>query len=379
MVEAAEVVVKLGDSIVSITRVERGSAYWVGTAPGVDLAVRIGVTRWPLVESTARGFVVRDPQATGHDQTLAANDAICISLGMAVAHVMPIIGAVPQLPLRRAELRPWIYGLFALALHLTVWLCAELSWRPEKLVATKPPPRLMHIAHAPPEEPKPRPAIEQKHTAEKTAAASTTKGGGKRGAGSGAAAGSGGDESGFGSWGNIGALIPTVDVVGMVNDSVAYDEEGAKANQFGNHAGYKPCEHFDCSSVKLEHYTVQMTEEGAGANYDVPGAKAVPPRVAVTTPSVTGSVKSTEIQKAVANRDAALQNCLTQFSSQTKGSLRIDILIDRSGGVGINGLKGHNDQQAKDCVADVVRGVVFDGSYADETTASVQIAFAFTK
>lgn len=376
MVEAAEVVVTLGDSIVSVTRVERGTAYWVGTSPGVDLAVHIGVTRWPLVDWSSAGFVVRDPRATGHDRPLASNDLVSIPLGASVAHVMPIVGTIPQLPLRRAELRPWIYGAFALVLHLAVWLCAELSWRPEKLVDAHAPPRLMHIAHAPLEEtkPTPRPAIQPKAVHEKSEA----KGSRQHGASS-----TGGDRDPGGpgrGWGNIGALIPTVDVVGMVNDSAAYDEEAAKDAQFGNHGGgFKPCEHMDCSSVKLKHYTVQMTQESSGANYQLPGETAIPPRVAVSTPSATGSVKSADIQQRIAERDAALQSCLTQFSSQSKGSLRVEIMIDRSGNVGINTLKGHNDQQAKDCIADVVRGVVFDGTYADETTASVQIAFAFPR
>ncbi|HEY4056922.1 MAG TPA: hypothetical protein VGM39_09940 [Kofleriaceae bacterium] len=375
MVEAAEVVVKLGDSIVSITRVERGSAYWIGTAPGVDLAVRVGVTRWPLVESAGAGFIVRDPQ--GRDSTLAQNDVISVPLGAAVAYVSPLVGAVPPLPLRRAELRPWIYGAFALVAHLLVWFCAELSWRPEKLVDTQPPPRLIHVAHEPIEENKPPPPATRQQRAEEKAI-HASKGGGARGKGASSGAGDTAT-AGYGSWGDMSRLIPSVDVVGMVNDSVAYDEEGAKANQFGNHAGYVPCEHFDCSSVKLKHYSTEVTEESAGANYELPGVVAVPPRVAITTPNVKGEVKSGEIQKAVARRDAALESCLTQFSSQMKGSLRVDILIDRSGGIGINGTRGHNDQRAKDCIADVVRGVVLAGTYVDETTASVQIAFAFTR
>lgn len=377
MVEAAEVVVKLGDSIVSVTRVERGSAYWIGTAPGVDLAVRVGVTRWPLVDGAKGSFVVRDPHATGHDQALAPNDVISVPLGNAVAHVMPIVGRVPQLPLRRAEARPWIYGAFVLVLHLLVWRAAEATWRPEKLVDTKQPPRFIHVVHAPPiEEKKPvRPAIQQQRP--KT----ESKGSAKRGR-QGEAASTGGDRApgapDSGGWGNIGALVSTMDVVGAVNDSVAYDEEAAKANQFGNHGGgFAPCEHMDCSSAKLKHYTVQMTREGAGEYYEVPGEKGVPPRVSITAPTVNGSAKSAEIQQAVAQRDAALQDCLSQFSSQTRGSLRAEIMIDRSGNISINGLKGHNDQRAKDCVADVVRSVQLEGTFVDETTASVQIAFAF--
>ncbi len=59
MVEAAEVVVTLGDSIVSVTRVERGSAYWFGTAHG-SIAASHSVNAPCMVRSVLSDLIALD-------------------------------------------------------------------------------------------------------------------------------------------------------------------------------------------------------------------------------------------------------------------------------------------------------------------------------
>ena len=225
MVGAVEVVAKLGDSIIEIARVERGGVYASPLVP------------FPLVCCDASGFVVHRPIGVGGwrcgvpiegtSLRVAVGDSIVLELGRVMLYVLPITDRAVAIPKRRSS-APWLYGAVVMLVHLFVWGLAEATApAPPPVAIVKPlPTRRVHVAHVepPPPPPPPRITAPSKTTAEPASARPAKAKSGRVRGGTRAP----GEQAFLGAFGDVSSLIPSVDVVAMVNESVLYDEQAPR-------------------------------------------------------------------------------------------------------------------------------------------------------
>ena len=108
--DAVELVVRFADTLLSVSRVRQGERYVIGTARDVDLALDLApLIAFPLVESTARGFVLRLPvgvRATSRgaviedrELVLPRNTQVAVALGkvtIAITRVAETPVVVPR-------------------------------------------------------------------------------------------------------------------------------------------------------------------------------------------------------------------------------------------------------------------------------------------
>jgi len=350
MIVAVEVVAKLGDSIIEIARIGRGGSY---TSPLVP---------FPLVCGEPTGFVVHRPIGVAgwrcgaplEDTTvrIAASDTIVLAVGRVTLYVLPILERPRILPKNRAELRPYAYGAVVLLVHLFVWGLAETRATTPIVKVAKPlPMRRVHVAHVEPPPPPPAPTTKVSDEPAKIAGPAR-KGRAKRGARSG--------ETAALAFGDVSMLIPSVDVVKLVNESVAYDEQAAEDAKFGGAGG-----HFD----PFRECTTNCGTIASGP-YETLSFQNRPrpiPRIAIA--SDDASVKA-----AALGARASLVACYVERALDgDTGSVQVELQANTSGAFAL--LYSRGLDTVGPCVGAVIDALRLKGT--TNARASITIAFTF--
>jgi|GEM_PF-4369610 len=347
MIVAVEVVVKLGDSIIEIARVERGESYSSPLVP------------FPLVCGDAAGFVVHRPigvtawrSGAALDETklqIVDGDSIVLAIGRVTLYVLPILDRAAIVPKRRADRRPFAYGAVVLVAHLFVWGLAEARYEdPIEIVAKPPPMRRVHVSHveAPPP-PENLPVVDAPPT---KIAGAATKGRAKK---RGAREASSGEAAALGAFGDVSMLIPSVDVVKLVDEAVWYDEQAAEEAAFGGSGGrfdpFRECRP-NCDVIP------------AGPYETLSFRKRRIPQIAITSDDPA-------VRAAAIGARAALVGC----HDGDTGSVRVVLRADASGAYALRESRGLD--AVGPCVGAVIDALHLRG--ATNATASITIAFRF--
>lgn len=371
--QVVEVVARIGSSIVHAAHVPAGGRFTIGTHAGVDLPIADGALgAFPLVD---RGLVIRCPAG----MTARVADGITrFALGQVAIELRLVPAPRDIVPRRPAELRPLAYGAVVLALHLAVWFLAMLSTPIERLPLAVAPIDAVHV-RVPPVLPPPPPKKKEKETPPKQKAPKT-------------AGGASGDATRTESpraaddptkagvlaatgLSDLSMLVPSIDVVKAVKDSVFYDEDAALAKQFGGGARFDPGKKPGWGTVKSGRYTTVAKGRGAGDEYDLPGAARHPqPDIVMRVLRVAGETPREVIHHAVDLRLGAIGYCYQRMARrQLKGSLRIDWTIGVDGAV--HGQRTSGMPEFAKCAADVIGVIPFDPA---ATPTAVSYAFVFT-
>ncbi len=180
------------------------------------------------------------------------------------------------------------------------------------------------------------------------------------------------------SLGDLSPLIAKVDVVKLVTEATFYDEGAATAGNFGNSRRFDPTKNCtDCGTVATGNYATVSSGEGAGDNYDLPGAvHHQQPIVAPCEPSgckVTGETSLATVRHEVDLRIGAFGYCYQRFAiKQLRGTMVIAFSIGADGTVRDARAKGL--PEINDCVADVF-GVIPFPPQAGATQVTYPLTF----
>jgi hypothetical protein len=156
-----EVVVRFGDTVLDIAHVGHDAEFRIGTGPDVDLAVP-GHTSFPLVA----GGRIRCPVGVASREH---DGAIELQLGLATVALARRTLNAPAIERPHLELRTPAFVTGALAVHLSIWLCAAVLAPFERVAPEPARPRLrhVHVENVPekPPVPPPKPPPEQTRAA----------------------------------------------------------------------------------------------------------------------------------------------------------------------------------------------------------------------
>lgn len=346
MIVAVEVVAKLGDSIIEIARVERGESYSSPLVP------------FPLVCGEPTGFVVHRPvgvlawrRGAAFDDTklaLADSDSLVLAIGRVTLYVLPILERAALVPKQRPDRRPFVYGAVVLVAHLFVWGLAEARYEePIEIVAKPLPMRRVHVAHVEPPPPPPEhpPAVVSPPSAGPVAKGRARKRGTKEA--------SSGEAATLGAFGDLSMLIPSVDVVALVNESVWYDAQAAEEAKFGGSGGrfdpFRECRP-NCGVIP------------AGPYETISFRKRRIPQIAITSDDAA-------IEAAARGAGAALVAC----HGGDAGSVRVVLRANASGVYALRESRGLD--AVGPCVGAVIDALHLTGT--TNATASITIAFRF--
>lgn len=346
MIVAVEVVAKLGDSIIEIARVERGESYSSPLVP------------FPLVCGEPTGFVVHRPvgvlawrRGAAFDDTklaLADSDSLVLAIGRVTLYVLPILERAALVPKQRPDRRPFVYGAVVLVAHLFVWGLAEARYEePIEIVAKPLPMRRVHVAHVEPPPPPPEhpPAVVSPPSAGPVAKGRARKRSAKEA--------SSGEAATLGAFGDVSMLIPSVDVVALVNESVWYDAQAAEEAKFGGSGGrfdpFRECRP-NCGVIP------------AGPYETISFRKRRIPQIAITSDDAA-------IEAAARGARAALVAC----HDGDAGSVRVVLRANASGVYALRESRGLD--AVGPCVGAVIDALHLTGT--TNATASITIAFRF--
>jgi len=393
--DAVEVVVRLGGSIVALAHLRDGAAYRIGTAPRVDLAVPIATT-FPLVE---RG-VVRIPAGihatlveAGRRSPVAARELwlavgmrVELTIGLVTIRIARVVLPDEPLPGPRLDRRAPAYAAGSLVAHVLVWaLAVTLAPAGEPLERmVDPQPIRVRIARfeAPPQPPRDPSMVPAAATAttDPAAAPPPARPGpevptSRRGRAI-ARAREAGVLGGTGL-SDLSMLMHRGDFAEDFRGvGPAYREEDATGQGFGGGPRWDP-------GGTLATGAYQTVSEGraAGEDYDLPGA--VPdqrhrPVVELCTgrPCATAGPHSTETVKTViAANSPALIRCYRQHAEErSRGTVTLDFEIDRDGTVLRASSRGFGAVAA--CVQAIVETIDFPIAPGQpQTTVQVSLGF----
>ena len=281
-------------------------------------------------------------------------------------------------------MRPFVYAAVVLVAHLLVWGAAMLLEPIERLgveVVEAPQPPRIRVAHV--EEPPPPKPKKQKQDAVAATAASAQpaqREDGPRDPKARAIAGA--RKTGILQskelW-DVSALIPKVDVKKLVDEAVAYDEEEATKNDFGQGRRFDPMKNCtrDCGIIATGKYATVSKGRGAGDNYDLPGAAHhAQPEIGGCEPSdctIAGGTPRETVRHNVELRMGAFGYCYQRFAAkQLRGTLTLSFVIGPEGAV--HEAKAHGMNEIDDCVVEVLKVIPFPPA-VDATKVTYPLQF----
>jgi len=351
--DAVELVVRFAGTLLSVSRVRPGERFVIGTARGVDLALDLApLIAFPLVESTARGFVLRLPVGVpavsrgaaieDRELVLPRNTPVAVALGkvtIAITRVTESPVVVPR-PVMSRRIVP--YALAALIAHVALVVAA--MWTADIDPITVP------VVHAPPARvptktlpiKPPKPPQPPKPKRAKSDAA---------GGASEPAAEAGGTPAqqvaraieaarqagvlGSASLDDLSMITGSKDLAKELADvGPVYDEDLANAQNFGNSAGkFDPAKDPAFDSVKTGRYATLGSGRGTGANYRLPAHGKFreverPPIMGLTCDDglckTVGSLDRFTVRDYVEKRYVDLVKC---FERNARSTPRIELTL----------------------------------------------------
>jgi len=359
--EAVELVVRFASTVLAVTRVRRGERYVIGTAPEVDLPLEIAaLTAFPLVDSTATGFVIRLPIGVSagsrgipiadREVALERGGRIDVAFGkvtIAIAHVDDVPVAVPRPPTALRRIAPFVIA--ALFAHVGIVMVA--MWTADIDPITVPvvhatPPRVPTNT-LPMKPPKPARPPEPKRGAKAVAAARSTP---TMEAVAGAPeqvarAVESAQHAGFlgsASLDDLSMITGSKDLAKELSDvGPVYDEDAANAQSFGGSARkFDPTNDPAFDSVKTGRFATLGGGRGAGANYRLPAHGKFreverPPIMGLTCDDglckTVGSLDRFTVRDYVEKRYVDMMTCFERHARSTSRielTLRFDIGSD---------------------------------------------------
>ncbi|MDB4963676.1 MAG: domain containing protein [Myxococcales bacterium] len=389
--DAVEVVARLGSTTLSIRYLGVGETYRIGTAPGLDLALRVA-TSFPLVE---RGVVRIPAGATatvfdaglasplaGRELWLAARVRVEVQIGLVsitIARVRTSAMPLPRVPL---EARPYLYATASLGAHLLVWALA-ITFAPQLEPAEKlpvpPRVRVTHVPQAPPE-PKPDPTMipaVATASADPTAAPPPAAPSENPQVARRRRAVSEAREAGMlGSDGldDMPILVRRTDVEGAFEVGQTYHEEDADP-------GFAGGPRWNPGTIAAGAYATVSEGRGAGEDYDLPGAVAEDRHVPVVEmctgrPCVAdGPISRAVIANTLEDHALALLRCYRHKAEpRSRGTVTLDFEIDRNGEV--LRASAHGFGEVAPCVLTVLESIDFPIAPGEPQT-TVQFSLGF--
>ncbi len=393
-VAVVEVVARIASSIVDLAHIPPRGRYRIGTAPEVELPVASGALRcFPLLDE---GFRFRRPvgiPATLHtaDGVLPITDSeltlqpgwrVELVLGKVTVSLAIIRRAPVPVPRRPYDVRPAIYAMVVLALHLILWGTAMLLEPIERLgveVAAAPEPPRIRVTHVE-EPPPPPPPVKKAPSREQTSAgpqaqldpgpsdprARAIAGARKVGL--------------FDALSDLSSLVPKVNVRKLVEEAVWYDEVEGTKNNFGNGRRFDPMKSCtkDCGTIAVGKYATVSTGRGAGADYDLPGAaRHAQPEIAGCEPkdcTIAGGTSREVVRHNVELRMGAFGYCYQRFArKQLRGTMTLSFTIGPEGAVHDAKARGGLDEY-DDCVVEVLKVIPFEPA-VDGTKVTYPLQF----
>jgi hypothetical protein len=389
--EVVQVVVRIGDSVIDHTHIGRAGQYRIGTGPGVELPVALGSLRsFPVLD---QGFVFRRPAGFAATLTIDGDEVVVVDsaiplrrgwrvvlpLGLATLELSVVAAPRVVVPKPRPELRPFAYVAAALVAHLAVWLVAMWTHPLERLavVVEDIQPRMRVRIEEPPTPPPPPKKDKQKQSAGSAAAQSSQSAEPRTPEQRAIASAEKAGVMGAKGLSDLSMLVPKIDVVKAVNDSIAYDEDAAQAKLFGGGPRFDPSKKKGWGTVASGKYATVSKGRGAGDGYDLEGTVKHPqPDIAMCHAGcrVAGPTAKDIIHHAVDLRLGAIGYCYQRHArKQLTGKLRIDFTI------GIDGVvhqpRGSGMPEFQECAAAVIGVIPFDPATAPTV---VSYTFAFT-
>ncbi|HEY1815054.1 MAG TPA: hypothetical protein VGG74_22055 [Kofleriaceae bacterium] len=126
----AQVDLRLGETTLDRTWIGAGKQLWIGSNPGVQVAVA-GIGAFPLVTGDASGFVVRAPVGTtlaldgrpipDGELRLVRGCTVELSFGLARVSIELVPAPHVRVPRPQLDARPAIFATLSLLAHLGVW------------------------------------------------------------------------------------------------------------------------------------------------------------------------------------------------------------------------------------------------------------------
>jgi hypothetical protein len=398
------VVARFASTLLEVARIDHGDTYRVGSAPDVDLPLDVSpLTTFPLVGSTADGFVVRCP--VGVPATCVARDGqvsvaerelrlepgmrVELTLGRVALTIARDAAAAP-LARRAIDRRPYGFAVVSFVLHLIVLTIAHAEAEldpitiPVAIVDPAPRPAPPHARLA--RLPAPRPARRPSHARALAATPSTSPATpathpepATPRSRPGRADGPRGGLDMLGGLGDLSAITGTKDLAAELADlGPIYDQEAANRDGFGNANGrFDPARDPAFDSVKTGRYATVATGPGAGAHYDLPGAVARPPIMGLTCDDdrcvADGSFDRHAVRDVIERRYVQLIGCFERHARRAPRvelTLRFDIEPDGSTG----GVRADEAGRVGSCVARIVERVKFPTT-ARATRVTYPMAF----
>jgi hypothetical protein len=245
-----EVVVRLGDTLLDVAHVPPAGCYRIGTAAGCELAA-LGLTCFPIVD----GGTIHTPVGLPVSRR---GDAIVLRVGLVDIELGRIARQAVSLARPRVDLRMPLFVLASLALHLAVWLAAELHAPLERL-AESPRMRVARLVEKPvplppehPVEPRQRAAPASAQPARRARVAKSSR----------SAARSEHDHRAVTVSSAVASVLKSFDDTRVVEQVSALTEEGqyieddANAQGFGGGRRFDPSQREGFESVKSTGYAI---------------------------------------------------------------------------------------------------------------------------
>ena len=343
---AAEVVVRMAETIVTVAHISPGETFVVGRAARAHLA--LDVPAFTLVTSTAHGFEVCVAPGV---PPIALDDAVAVTFGHVSISVALVTGEPTRVPRRTVERRPLAFGAGSLFVHAAILLLATWLATPDD--ATVPanetrkrrPARIARFAvaaqtvkrepKAPPadtpitadETPSPAPVTDDAAAAAAAAIASTQTPNGH------------------------GVKVPAT------VESAPSDEETQPGRSFDPDAN--PA--FD--TAKVGKYTTVSTGTSAGAEFRLAGENGQrKPLIVVSCDSsscvIIGGDPASGIREALEAKLDDIVACYEQHASTAGKKVELDFGIDEAGKVDAVNVGGVGDYDS--CVADIIRNLALE-------------------
>lgn len=397
--DAVEIVVRFAGTLLHVAELSHGESFRIGTAPDVDLPLDVApLTTFPLVGSSATGFVVRCPAGvpavaytadrsitvTESELPLAHGTRIDLAFGRVMISVTRTGSARMPLARPRPSLRLHAFAAASLVAHVAVLavaiVCADLD--PITIpVFREPAPRSpVQLVRVLTDEQKQR--VRQRvarqqaraaAAAARAALAEALRGGSRERAVHGARS-----HGMFASLTpeRLGALMGSVNLAEALADlGPVYDEHAEMMKGFGGAPRFTVSGRAEFASVKTGRYA---TDPDSGADYDLGAARHRRIRVAMCeTPAcvVAGAIERATVRTELEHRLDEIVACYDRHAPQrTRGRVTIAFAIAADGSV--QDVRSFGLASVAGCVANVARAIRFP---AGDAITQVKYPLVFSR
>jgi hypothetical protein len=374
--DVAQVEARLAETTLDVVFVRPGERYWIGSRPGVQLAIAVAGA-FPIVTGGPDGFTVRAPigvplvvngKPTAAVELRLAAGVVCrLELGLATVTIRLVAEARAPVPRPLVDRRPAAYLGASLLAHLCVWAIALAFAAPPRaklhrprLVSigapNRPPPRAEPPTAAPPSEHAKRSAADVQvapNMSDVSAVRASHHLGSHEPQEPIAAFASGASE--------LAAVLDQINVVGAL-DQVGPVYRPEEVQTFGGQHAFDPQTRPGFAAVPTGAYATIDRGHGAGDDYEPAGWRA--PKLALCATArcqIDGELTGEQMRAAL---DAQLEPLAACGGHARHGEIVLDLDIDASGKVRAIRGHGHGLGDVARCAAKIVASVEFPAADA---------------